>query len=124
MLRPMRLFGLVLLLVPLLGGCAEVWVRPGTTEAEADAMNAACRNEADLAVPPHYVWQMVEPPRIERDRRCWVRDGREHCRDYERYRPARYGHVDVAAGQRDAWRRSCMQQQGFTFQGYRPLRLQ
>jgi hypothetical protein len=30
----------------------------------------------------------------------------------------------VNTGVRDAWRRTCMREQGFTFQGYRPLRLQ
>ena len=122
-MRPSGLRLALLLLLPLLGGCAERWTRPGTSEAQADAMNAACGNESVLAVPPRMVWQVVEPARIERDRTCWREGDRERCRVTERYRPARWGHVDIASGERDAWRRGCMVEQGFTFQGYRPLRL-
>ncbi|WP_270933435.1 hypothetical protein [Falsiroseomonas oryzae] len=116
---------LLLLLVLLVGGCAERWVRPGTTEAEADATNAVCQDRSELAVPPQMVWQMVEPAGYDRDRRCWrQRDGREVCETFSRWRPARYAWVDVASGPRDAWRRECMRAKGFTFQGYRPLRLE
>jgi hypothetical protein len=111
-----------LALVLALGACAERWARPGTTEAEADAANEACGDQAALAVPPHYVWQMVEGPRIERDRHCWRDGGREVCRTVERWRPARHAQVDVNEQPRQAWRRQCMGSQGFTFQGYRPLR--
>ena len=121
----MRKTATIMALLLLLGGCAERWARPGTSEAEADATNAACGNEAALAVPPQMAWQMTSPARVERDRECW-RDhrGHERCRVTERYRPARYGQVDMAAGVRDQWRRQCMQERGFSFQGYRPLRLE
>lgn len=120
----MRVVPLLLGLL-LLVGCAERWARPGTTEAEADAANARCTDQAVLAVPPAFQWRIVEGPRIERDRQCWRQpDGRDVCRVFERWRPARWGHVDVAAPARDAWRRECMAEQGFTFQGYRPLRLE
>ena len=118
----MRALALCLLL--LLAACAERWERPGSTEADGDAANAACTDQAQLAVPVQLAWQIVEPARIERDRRCWVEGGRERCRIYDRWRPARWGHVDVNTGARDAWRRTCLREQGFTFQGYRPLRLQ
>lgn len=118
----MRLLAPLLLL--LLLGCAERWVRPGASEAEGDAMNAACGNEAALAVAPQLVWQMTSPARIERDRECWRDRGQERCRTVDRYQPARYAQVDLAAGARDQWRRSCMQDRGFSFQGYRPLRLE
>lgn len=108
----------------LLSACAERWARPGTSEAEADAMVEACRNEAALAVPPQFVWQMTSPARIERDRDCWRDRGQERCRVTERYRPAQYSQVDINNGPREGWRRSCMAERGFTFQGYRPLRLE
>ncbi len=114
--------GLVVLLL-LLAGCAERWSRPGATEAEADATNTACTSEADVAVPPQMVWQIVEGGRMERDRQCWRDGGTERCRTVERYIPPRFGWVDMARGQRDGWRRNCMAEKGFTFQGYRPLRL-
>lgn len=112
------------LLLLLLGGCAERWTRSGTSEAEADATNTACGNEAALAVPPQMAWQMTSPARVERDRECWRERGQERCRTTSRYRPARYSQVDIAAGARDQWRRQCMQERGFSFQGYRPLRLE
>jgi len=114
----------VLILLLALAGCAERWTRPGTTEAEADATNAACADQSRLAVPQQLVWQMVEPSRIERDRRCRRRGDREVCYVDTRYIPARYAWVDVNTSPRDAWRRECMRAQGFAFEGYRPLRLQ
>ena len=115
---------LALLLLAALAGCAERWTRPGTTEAEADANNAACRDQATLAVPQHLVWQMVEIGGYDRDRVCWREHGREACRIVTRYRPPRYAWVDVNQAPRDGWRRECMQARGFAFQGYRPLRLE
>jgi hypothetical protein len=115
---------LALLLILALSGCAERWTRPGTTEAEADAANASCTDKAELAVPPAMAWQIVEPAGTDYDRQCWRQDGRELCRTIPRYRPARWGWVDLARGQRDAWRRECMRDQGFRFEGYRPLRLE
>lgn len=114
----------LLLLLLALAGCAERWTRPGTSEAEADAMNAACADQAQLAVPREMVYQMVESSRIERERRCWREGGREVCRVYSRYLPPRYAWVDINTSPRDAWRRECMRAQGFNFEGYRPLRLQ
>jgi hypothetical protein len=121
----MRRLGPLALILLALSGCAERWVRPGSTEAEGDAANAACANEAELAVPPLLQWRIVEPSRIERDRHCFRNDrGNERCRVFERFRPARWGTVDVNEMPRQAWRRQCMASQGFTFQGYRPLRLE
>lgn len=119
-MRPM----IPLLLLALLAGCAERWARPGASEAEAEAMNAACGQEAALAVPPRMVWQQTAPARIERERNCWREGDRERCRVTERYRPARYDMVDVAVRVREAHRGACMRDKGFTFQGYRPLRLE
>jgi hypothetical protein len=115
---------LALLLVLALSGCAERWTRAGTTEAEADAANAACTDQAELAVPPAMSWQIVESGGTYYDRRCWREGGRQVCQTFPRYRPPRWGWVDLARGQRDAWRRECMRAKGFTFEGYRPLRLE
>ncbi|HEV7265398.1 MAG TPA: hypothetical protein VGN83_10820 [Falsiroseomonas sp.] len=115
---------LALLLLILLAGCAERWARPGTSEAEAEAANAACQDRAAVAVPPNLAWTMVEPGGFDRDRHCRHVNGREVCRTYSRYRPPRYHWVDVNEGPREGWRRQCMVEQGFTFEGYRPLRLQ
>jgi len=111
------------LLLLLLAGCAERWTRPGGTEAEADAANAACRDRAALAVPPQMIWQMVSPPREERERRCTRHGQQETCHIVTRRIAAQYGWVDANAAPRDAWRRDCMRGQGFRFEGYRPLRL-
>lgn len=120
----MRRLSLALSVLLLLAGCAERWVRPGVSEAQADAANAACGDRAALAVPQALVWQVVEPGGWVRDWRCWVdRTGREVCVPRDRWRPPRYGWVDMNTGPRDAWRRECMREQGFAFQGYRPLRL-
>ncbi|MCZ8147730.1 MAG: hypothetical protein O9325_07780 [Roseomonas sp.] len=111
-------------LLLLLGGCAERWVRPGTTEAQADATLEACQDRAAVAVQPLMVWQIVDPGGYVRERRCWINhSGREVCGFTERWRPPRYGWVDANSGPREAWRRGCMRSQGFTFEGYRPLRL-
>ena len=121
----MRRLALALLMLAALAGCAERWTRPGTSEAEADNALAACRDQAILAVPAQNVWQIVEPGGYDRDRRCWRdRGGREHCQVFTRWRPARWGWVDVNASPREAWRRECMRAGGFTFDGYRPLRLE
>ena len=117
----MRALSLCLLL--LLASCAERWERPGSSEGDGDAANAACTDRAQLAVPVQLAWQIVAPARIEREQRCWMRGGREYCQVYDRYRPAQWGQVDVNTGARDAWRRTCLRDQGFVFQGYRPLRL-
>jgi hypothetical protein len=114
----------VLLLLLLTGACAERWQRPGASEAEGDAANAACADQATLAVPPQMVWQMVQPPRFVTDRQCWQDGNQTRCRNVSRYVPARFGFVDVSQAPRDAWRRTCMREKGFTFEGYRPLRLE
>lgn len=116
---------LALLILLTLAGCAERWTRPGSTEAEADAANAACGDQAMLAVPPQMSWQIVEPGGTWYDRQCW-RDGngRAVCRTVPRWRPPRWDWVDLAQPPREAWRRECMRAQGFTFEGYRPLRLE
>jgi len=115
---------LLLMLFLLLGACAERWTRPGVTEAEADAQNAACADQATLAVPEQLVWQMVEAGGFDRERRCFQRDGREVCQIFTRYRPPSFAWVDVNRSPREAWRRECMRAKGFTFEGYRPLRLE
>lgn len=120
----MRRFPLVLFLAFLLAGCAERWTRPGTTEAQADATNAACQDRAALTVQPLMVWQVVEPGGFVRERRCWrEHSGREVCGFTERWRPPRQAWVDANVGAREAWRRDCMRSKGFNFEGYRPLRL-
>ncbi len=115
---------LALLVVLALSGCAERWTRPGTTEAEADAANAACADQAMLAVPPAMSWEIIEPPRTDYERQCWREGGRQVCRTVPRFRAARWGWVDLARAPRDAWRRECMRGKGFSFEGYRPLRLE
>ena len=118
-----RLF-LALPLLMLLGGCAERWVRPGTTEAQAEATLEACQDKAAVTVQPLMVWQVVDPGGYVRERRCRTgHSGRQVCGFTDRWRPPRYDWVDVKTGPREAWRRGCMRAQGFTFDGYRPLRL-
>lgn len=121
----MRRVGPLALVLLALSGCAERWTRPGSTEAEGDAANAACASDSEVAVPVILQWRVVEPARIERDRFCRRDDrGNERCRFVDRFRPPRWDTVDVNEIPRQAWRRQCMAAKGFTFQGYRPLRLQ
>jgi hypothetical protein len=115
---------LALPLLLALGACAEVWTRPGTSEAVADATEDMCSDEARLAVPPQMAWQVVRPGGYVSERRCWREGGREVCRSFNRWRPPEYGWVDVNAPPREAFRRACMREKGFRFEGYRPLRLE
>lgn len=112
------------LLLLLLSACAEVWTRPGTSEAAAEATQAACRDEATIAVPPQMVWVLVRPAGYVPETRCWRQGGREVCRTAYRWRRADYDLMDVNQAPREAWRRQCMRERGFTFEGYRPLRLE
>ena len=115
---------LPLLCLLLLAGCAEVWLRPGTSEAEADAANAACRGAALGAVPPWYETRLVSPPRAVPQEECRHVEGRRVCRVVGFvWLPPRYALVDLNAAARDEWRRGCMARQGFTYGGLRPLRL-
>ncbi|WP_137178432.1 hypothetical protein [Roseomonas sp. AR75] len=115
---------LAALTVPLLlSACAEVWTRPGTPEPVAEATQASCRQRSELAVPPQMVWVVVRPAGYVPEQRCWRRDGRDYCRTYRRWRPAEYGMADANDAPRESWRQQCMAAAGFTFQGYRPLRL-
>ncbi len=107
----------------LLTACAERWERPGTSEAQADAMNAQCLANAAAAVPPNVVDRIASPARRETVRDC-RRDGdRERCTTTERFVPERWERVDLNNGARDGFRQNCMVEKGFTFRGYRPLRL-
>ncbi len=115
---------LPLLLLLLTTACAERWTRPGATEAQGDAMNAQCGAQAAMAVPPAMIRRIASPARIERDRHCWREGGRERCTVTQRFIPERWEDVDLNAQARDGWRRQCMAAKGFTFEGYRPLRLE
>ena len=109
----------------LLAACAEVWERPGTTEAEAERALAICTGQAAREVPPAMVWTMVEPPRWTPGQQVCRRSG-EHvvCTWHPgRHIPARFDWVDSAEGQRRAVRNACMAEAGFTYGGLRPLRL-
>lgn len=115
----------ILLILPLLLlACAERWERPGATEAQADAMNTQCRALAAALVPPHIISRIASPARVERERDCWREGGRERCIIRERFVPERWEQVDLNSGQREAVRTDCMVDKGFTFTGYRPLRLE
>lgn len=118
----MRYLGLVVPL--LLAACAERWERPGATEAQADAMNAQCRAMAAATVPRYIVSRVAAPARVERERTCRREGDGERCTTRERYIPARWEQVDLNSGQREAVRTGCMAEKGFTFRGYRLLRLE
>lgn len=123
-MRPARAALILPLLALLLAGCAERWTRPGTSEAEAEAAQAACADRAALEVPAQNVWMMVDPGGFEHRRRCWrTGQGQTLCEWWPVYRPPRHAWVDVNQARREAWRRECLHAQGFRFEGYRPLRL-
>lgn len=115
----------LLLLTLLLSACAEVWERPGATEAEADRTLAICTGNAAREVPPALVWTMVQPPRWVPGERVCQRVGERVVCHYHpaRHIPARFDWIDAAEGQRRAVRNACMAEAGFTFRGVRPLRL-
>ena len=125
--RPWQNAGMwrVLALLIFLAGCAERWERPGATEAESEAAQARCTAVAAQQVPPVMVWAQVEPARWEPgERRCYTRGHRTECYTRApRYIPPRYGWVDAAVPQRRAARAACLQEEGWTYQGLRPLRL-
>jgi hypothetical protein len=77
-----------------------------------------------MAVPPAMVRRLAAPARIERHRECRREGDRERCTVTERFIPERWEDVDMNANARDGWRRQCMVSKGFSFQGYRPLRLE
>lgn len=118
----MRYLGLVVAL--LLAACAERWERPGATEAQADAMNAQCRAMAAVAIPPVLVSRLAAPARVERERNCRREGNQERCITRQRYVAERWEQVDLNSSRREAVRTGCMAEKGFTFTGYRPLRLQ
>ena len=109
----------------LLSACAEVWERPGATEAEAERQMAICTANAGREVPPALVWTMVEPPRwIPGERVCQRVGERLVCHYHPgRQIPARFDWVDSAEAQRRAVRNACMAEAGFTYRGVRPLRI-
>ena len=115
----------ILILMLLLAGCAERWERPGATEAESDAAQALCTAIAAEQVAPVMVWTQVAPARWEAgERRCRTRGRHTECHTRPaRYIPPQYGWVDAAVPQRRAARALCLQAEGWTYQGLRPLRL-
>ncbi len=114
------------LVVLLLAGCAERWERPGATEAESDAAQAQCAALATRQVPAAMVWTQVAAGYwISSERRCrTTRDGDRDC-VYRpaRYVPPRFDWVDVNTQARRDARNACLVDNGWTFQGLRPLRL-
>ncbi len=120
--RPGLMFSLLVL---LLAGCAERWERPGATEAESEAAQAQCAAVATREVPPAMVWTQVAagywvPP----ERRCRTRDGVQDC-VYRpgRYVPPRFDWVDVNTQPRREARNACLVENGWSYEGLRPLRL-
>lgn len=115
----------MLLILPLLlAACAERWERPGATEAEAEAMTAQCRAQAAATIPPRIVSRLAAPARMERERNCRREGDRERCTTTERWVPERWEQIDLNASRREDVRTGCMAEKGFTFRGYRPLRLE
>ncbi|MEY4794639.1 MAG: hypothetical protein RL312_166 [Pseudomonadota bacterium] len=120
----MRFLPLVLAL--LLAACAERWEKPGTTEAESDAAQSACTAQAAEKIAPAMVWMQVQPAYWEPgDRHCWTgANGATYCRSSPpRWRPPVFDWVDVNIPARREARAQCLQEQGFSYQGLRPLRL-
>ena len=112
-------------LLLLLAACAERWERPGATEAESEAALAICAGEAARQVPPAMVWTMVSPGSwVPGEQRCWTQNNRTRCvRSAPRFIPPRYDWVDMNTGRRRDVRAACLAEEGFTYQGLRPLRL-
>ncbi|WP_159346226.1 hypothetical protein [Roseomonas harenae] len=105
---------LVLLVVPLLSGCAQ-WERPGATPPMRDAALARCEASAFNAARPDNV-------RVMTDRGGWVPGTREckgegsnrRCRETQGYwRPASYGLRDQNEPVREAMVEDCMRRDGW-----------
>ncbi|MFM7779012.1 MAG: hypothetical protein ACKPB8_09690 [Alphaproteobacteria bacterium] len=120
----MRALPLALLL--LLTACAERWEKPGATEADSDAAQATCTAQAAEEIKPAMVWMQVQPAYWEPgETRCWTSpNGVTNCtRRPPRLRPPIYDWVDVNIPIRQEARAKCLNEQGFTYKGLRPLRL-
>jgi hypothetical protein len=52
---------LPLTLAVLLAACAERWEKPGATEADSDAAQAACTAQAAEQIKPAMVWMQIQP---------------------------------------------------------------
>lgn len=117
---------LALMLLCLLPACAERWEKPGTTEAEAEAAQAACTAQAAERIKPAMVWMQVSPGYWEvGDRHCWTgpNGGMQCYTRPPRWRPPVFDWVDINIPARQEARTTCLREQGFTYQGLRPLRL-
>jgi hypothetical protein len=102
-----------------LAACAERWERPGATEAEAEAAQAACTALAAREVPPALVWTQIAPPRFDPpERRCRTFRGVTECWTLPgRYHPPLYGWVDAAEEERRQARAACLREGGWTYRG-------
>ena len=115
-----------LFLLLFLAACAERWEKPGVTEAEADAAQAACTRFAAAQIMPRLVTEMTRPGWYDPgETSCWKSNGIKRCEVVRRpgWRVAEYRTYDANAPMRQAVRSSCLTNQGFTYKGLRPLRL-
>ncbi len=99
----------------LLSGCAEKWIKPGATEEEFDAMNAACYSQAAQRFPPNMRTMEVEPAHISpRVTQC-----REFYRGYQCIEdggylvPPTYADIDLNRDPRAAETRACYYRNGW-----------
>ena len=115
-----------LCLLLFLAACAERWEKPGVTEAEADAAQAACTRFAAAQIMPRLVTEMTRPAGYDPgETRCWKSNGIKQCRvvRHPGWRAAEYRTYDANAPARRAVRTNCLTNRGFTYAGLRPLRL-
>jgi hypothetical protein len=115
-----------LFLLLFLAACAERWEKPGVTEAEADAAQAACTRFAAAQIMPNIVRKMTRPAGYDPGETfCWKSNGIKQCKvvRHPGWRAAEYHTYDANAPARSAVRTSCLTNRGFTYAGLRPLRL-
>ncbi len=117
---------LALCLFLLLAACAERWEKPGATEADSNAAQAACGRLAAAQIRPHWVRTMTRPAGYDPGERvCSKHRGIKQCQVVRQpgWRSAEYHTYDANAPARQAVRSSCLTNLGFTFKGLRLLRL-
>ena len=115
-----------LCLLLFLAACAERWEKPGATEADSDAAQAACGRLAAAQIRPNWVSTMIRPGGYDPGETfCWKSNGIKQCQVVRKpgWRSAQYHTYDANAPMRQAVRSSCLTNQGFTYKGLRPLRL-
>lgn len=106
---------LLLLVVLLLGGCAQRWAKPGASEADFKLARMRCDAAGYQRLPPDLRWMQVSAGYFSPGyRNCWKSRGQRQC-SYSpgHYVPPSFGHVDLNAGARSRFMNACLIEDGW-----------